>query len=118
MVWYPNFETFYVQGAISIKSYFVFFFSFFQIGNPYVNKEQNRRDQDEYLWRRDFVTDEAYEAVKKGCEIFYQTEDYTMECFYARKKAFIGYMDFYNIYAPLCLNYNASSHNKTDETVK
>ncbi|KAF3339451.1 hypothetical protein FCM35_KLT16922 [Carex littledalei] len=86
------------------------------IGNPYVNKLQNRQDQDEYLWRRDFVTDEAHEAVKKDCEIFYQTENFTLECFYARKKAFIGYLDYYNIYAPLCLNYNASSHSKTDET--
>jgi hypothetical protein len=69
------------------------------------------------LWRRDFITDEAYEAVKRDCEIFYQTDNFTQACLSARMKAFTGDMDEYNIYAPICLKNHDGSPKKTDETV-
>ncbi|KAJ3704998.1 hypothetical protein LUZ61_008703 [Rhynchospora tenuis] len=86
------------------------------IGNAYVDKLQNRRDQDEYLWHRDFITDEGFAEVKKNCEEFYSNENFTIPCLAARMKTFYGEVDNYNIYAPLCLKNKDGSPKKSDET--
>jgi Serine carboxypeptidase len=91
---------------------------FFQIGNPYIDKVDNRRSQDEYFWRREFITDEGYAVIKKDCEIYYQTDNFTRACQAARSKSNLGEFDAYNIYAPICVTYPDGSLKKTDETVK
>ncbi|KAJ4745211.1 Carboxypeptidase [Rhynchospora pubera] len=86
------------------------------IGNPYIDKIDNRRSQDEYYWRREFITDECYQAIKKDCEVYYQTDNFTTACEAARNRSNLGSFDAYNIYAPLCISSNGTVIKKTDET--
>jgi len=75
------------------------------VGNPYLDENRNIKGQLDYFWTHAVMSDEVYANVSKNCNFDRAVETPSEEaaCSGALDGFQVGYIDGYNIYAPVCL---------------
>ncbi|CAL5333694.1 unnamed protein product [Camellia sinensis] len=81
------------------------------IGNGIMNDETDARGTYDYIWSHALISDETHSGLMHHCM---SSSNYTPQCEdYAQKmNSEIGNIDYYNIYAPLCLDIITSNSSK------
>ncbi|KAL7263800.1 hypothetical protein ACSBR1_001871 [Camellia fascicularis] len=81
------------------------------IGNGIMNDETDERGTYDYIWSHALISDETHSGLIHHC---LPSSNYTPKCEdYAQKEySEIGDIDYYNIYAPLCLDIITSNSSK------
>ncbi|CAL5387874.1 unnamed protein product [Camellia sinensis] len=81
------------------------------IGNGIMNDETDARGTYDYIWSHALISDETHSGLIHHC---LPSSNYTLKCEdYAQKEySEIGNIDYYNIYAPLCLDIITSNSSK------
>jgi len=76
----------------------------FQIGNAWIDDVTGSKGIVDYLWSHALNSDQTHELIQKYCD--FSAENVSEICANATRTALIekGNIDFYNIYAPLCLD--------------
>lgn len=80
-----------------------------QVGNPLTDDFYDSKGLLEYAWSHSVISDDQFNKTKEVCDfkaLFWPTECVTaMNVVYGKYKE----IDFYNIYAPICLSNSTSS---------
>lgn len=86
-------------------SNFLGFLCKFQIGNAWIDDATNTLGLVDYLWTHALNSDETHEGVITHCD-FVNEDNSTKQCdnFIVKALEEMGEIDFYHIYAPLCIN--------------
>ncbi|KAL2921053.1 Serine carboxypeptidase-like 33 [Bienertia sinuspersici] len=81
----------------------------FLVGNPETDNYYDSKGLLDYAWSHSVISDEQYNKTKDVCD--FKTLEWSNECVNAMNLVYGKYheIDFYNIYAPICLVNNTSS---------
>ncbi|XP_021730396.1 serine carboxypeptidase-like 33 [Chenopodium quinoa] len=81
----------------------------FLVGNPETDDFYDSKGLLEYAWSHTVITDDMYNKTKEVCD--FKTLYWPKECVTAMNLVYGKYkeIDFYNIYAPICLSNSTSS---------
>ncbi|XP_048574914.1 serine carboxypeptidase 1-like [Triticum urartu] len=75
------------------------------VGNPYLDGNQNIKGAVDYFWTHAVMSDEVYANITKNCDFDNLNGTFTDAACMGAAVAFdSGYIDGYNIYAPVCID--------------
>jgi serine carboxypeptidase-like clade 2 len=74
----------------------------FQVGNPLLDWNMNFKGQMDYFWTHGSISDEVFANITRHCK-FDDSDNNNVLCG-AAADVDIGLIDYYNIYAPICVD--------------
>uniref|UniRef100_M8CAV7 Carboxypeptidase n=1 Tax=Aegilops tauschii TaxID=37682 RepID=M8CAV7_AEGTA len=75
------------------------------VGNPYLDANRNIKGVVDYFWTHAVMSDEVYANITKNCDFDNLNGTFTDSACSGAAVAFdAGYIDVYNIYAPVCID--------------
>ncbi|GLT48395.1 hypothetical protein SLA2020_220250 [Shorea laevis] len=77
-------------------------FSFFQIGNAWIDDTTSRMGIYYYLWTHALNSDETHDGILQYCDFVDRTDSEKCSKYKKASTDEAGNIDLYNIYAPLC----------------
>jgi serine carboxypeptidase-like clade 2 len=78
-----------------------------QVGNPLLDDFKNTKGEYEFLWNHGAMSDEVWDEIPELCR--FGPSD-SAACNKSMASFETGQIDFYNIYAPICLPSPGGSH--------